>query len=104
MFTINKALVSVLAVVLLAPAGVGAAETKKVTVDLQKGYQLAKKRCTSCHDSVANPEAGRKTRDEWHIVIDVMHKKFQTKMNNDELELLINYFYSVRKGLEKDPG
>lgn len=104
MLSINKMLASVLAVALLAPVGAGAAETKKVTVDLQKGYQLAKKRCTSCHDSVANPEAGRKTRDEWHIIVDVMHKKFQTKMNNDEVEQLINYFYAVRKGLEKDPG
>jgi len=104
MHTINKVLASVLAVVLLAPVGAGAAEKNKVTVDLQKGYQLAKKRCTSCHDSVANPEAGRKTRDEWHIIVDVMHKKFKVKMNNDELEKLIDYFYTVRKGLEKDPG
>jgi len=104
MLAINKVLVSVLAVALLVPVGAGAAETKKVTVDLQKGYQLAKKWCTSCHDSVANPEGDRKTRDEWHIVVDLMHKKFQTKMNNDEREQLINYFYTIRKGLEKDPG
>ena len=104
MLAISKVLASVLFVALLAPMGAGAAETKKVTVDLKKGYQLANKRCTSCHDSVANPEAGGKTRDEWLIVIEIMHKKFQVKMNNDEQELLVNYFYAVRKGLEKDPG
>jgi len=104
MHAINKVLASVITVALLAPVGTGAAETKKVSVDLQKGYQLAKKHCTSCHDSVANPEAGRKTRDEWIIVIDIMHKKFQVKLKKDEQEQLVNYFYAVRKGLEKDPG
>jgi hypothetical protein len=104
MHAINKVLASVLALALLAPAAVGAVETKKVTVDLQKGYQLAKKRCTSCHDSVANPEAGRKTRDEWIVVIDIMHKQFQVKLKKDEQEHLVNYFYNIRKGLEKDPG
>jgi hypothetical protein len=89
---------------LLIPAGAGAAESKKITVDLQKGYQLSKKLCMSCHDSAANPEAGRKTRDEWYIVIDIMHKQFQMKMNNKEMEMLVDYFYSVRKGMEKDPG
>ena len=104
MLTINKVLASVLAVALLVPVGAGAVETKKVTVDLQKGYQLAKKRCTSCHDSVANPEAGRKTRDEWIVVIDIMHKQFHVKSNKDEQELLIIYFYTIRKGLETEPG
>ncbi len=104
MHDINKVLATVLAVALLVPVGVSAAETKKVTVDLQKGYQLAKKWCTSCHDSVANPEGARKTRDEWHIIVDVMHKKFQVKINNDDREQLIDYFYSIRKGLEKDAG
>ena len=104
MLVINKVLTSVLAVTLLAPVGVGAAETKKVTVDVQKGYQLAKKRCTSCHDLVANPEAGRKTRDEWIVVIDIMHKQFRVKLSKDEQELLINYFYTIRKGLETEPG
>jgi mono/diheme cytochrome c family protein len=104
MHAINKVLASVIAVALLAPFGAGAAETKKVTVDLQKGYQLAKKRCTSCHDSVANPEAGKMTRDEWIVVIDVMHKQFKVKMNNNEQEQLIDYFYTIRKGLEKEAG
>ena len=100
----NKTFALFFAVALLIPVGVVAAEAKKNAVDLQKGYQLAKKRCVSCHDSVANPEAGRKTRDEWIIVIDVMHKQFNVKMSNDEKALLTNYFYSIRKGLEKDPG
>ena len=104
MHVINKVLASVFAVALLAPVGAGAAGTNNVTVDLQKGCQLAKKRCTSCHDSVANPEAGRKTRDEWIVVIDVMHKQFQEKLNNNEQEQLVNYFFTIRKGLEKDPG
>jgi len=100
----NKVLALFVAALFLAPAGVGASEAKKATLDLQKGYQLAKKKCTSCHDSVANPEAGRKTRDDWHLVVDVMHKQFQMKMTKGEQELLIDYFYNIRKGLEKDPG
>jgi mono/diheme cytochrome c family protein len=100
----NKALMVLMALLFLAPGGVGASEAKKATVDLQKGYQLAKKKCISCHDSAANPEAGRKTRDEWHVVVDVMHKQFQMKMTKGEQDLLIDYFYTIRKGLEKDPG
>ena len=104
MLRMEKMLALVTALALLAPIGAVAAESKNVTGDLQKGYQLAKKKCTSCHDSIANPEAGSKTRDDWFIVINVMHKQFNMKMSNDEKALLTNYFYSIRKGLEKDPG
>lgn len=97
-------LVGFAAILVLVTVNGNAAESKKVTVDLQKGYQLAKKKCVGCHDSVANPEAGRKTRDDWHVVVDVMHQQFQMKMTKQEKELLIDYFYNIRKGLEKDPG
>lgn len=101
---IQKLAVMATAVLFLSPAILGAAEAKKETLALQKGYQLAKKKCLSCHDSVANPEAGKKTRDDWHLVVDVMHKQFQLKMTNQEIEQLTDYFYNIRKGLEKDPG
>ncbi len=100
----NKVSALLFAAALLLPVGVGAAESNQVTGDLQKGYQLAKKRCTSCHDSVANPEAGRKTRDEWVLVISVMHKQFKAPISNQEQAQLADYFYTIRKGLEKDPG
>lgn len=93
-----------LAGALLLSVGLGAAESKKSEGDLQKGYQLAKKHCTRCHDSVANPEAGPKTRDEWIVVISLMHKKFPAPLSHQEQEQLVNYFYNIRKGLEKDPG
>ncbi|RQW77739.1 MAG: hypothetical protein EHM51_01285 [Geobacter sp.] len=90
-----------LGAMLILPWGVQAKDKKH---DLSKGYQLSKKMCTKCHDSVANPEAGSKTRDEWHIIIDVMHKKFSHKMTGQEVETLIDYFYSIRKGSEKEAG
>ena len=86
---------------LLVPWGAQATDKK---IDLRKGYELSKKKCQGCHDSVANPEAGSRTRDDWHIIIDVMHKKFSQKLTAQELETLIDYFYSIRKGIEKDPG
>ena len=92
------------AMLFLSPAVIGAAEVKKEALDLQKGYQLAKKKCLSCHDSVANPEAGKRTRDDWHLVVDVMHQEFKLNMTNQEKEQLTDYFYNIRKGLEKDPG
>jgi len=104
MLSPTKMLAALLAVALLVPIGADAAEKKKEPSDLQKGYQLAKKRCLSCHDSVANPEAGRKTRDEWHVVMSVMHKQFKVQLSNQEQELLTDYFYTIRKGLEKEPG
>lgn len=90
-----------LGVMLMVPFGVEANDKKP---DLRKGYQLNKEKCLGCHDSVANPEAGSKTRDDWHIIIDVMHNKFTNKLTNEEVETLIDYFYTIRKGVEKDAG
>jgi hypothetical protein len=92
---------AILSMTALIPLGVQAVEKQ---TDIQKGYQLSKKMCLGCHDSVANPEAGRKTRDEWHIIINIMHKKFDQKLTNEELDTLIDYFYTIRKGIEKDAG
>ena len=91
----------VLGAMLAVPWGVRADDKKP---DLRRGYQLNKENCLGCHDSVANPEAGSKTRDDWHLIIDVMHKKFTKKLTNEEVETLIDYFYTIRKGVEKDAG
>ena len=85
----------------LFPVGAGAGGKQS---DLQRGYQLSKEKCLGCHDSVANPEAGRKTRDEWLIIITIMHRKFAQKLSAEELDSLIDYFYTIRKGIEKDAG
>ena len=100
----SKVSAAFLAAALLVPLGLSATESKKGAGDLQKGYQLAKKHCTSCHDSVANPEAGPKTHDEWIVVISLMHKKFQAPLSRQEQERLADYFYNIRKGLENEPG
>jgi hypothetical protein len=92
---------AIFSVTSLIPLGAYAGEKQS---DIEKGYQLSKKKCLGCHDSVANPEAGRKTRDDWHIIINIMHKKFDQKLTSEELESLINYFYTIRKGIEKDAG
>jgi len=69
-----------------------------------KGYSLNKKYCTVCHDSVADPEKVGHTRDTWHLIIQIMHKNGQEKIPAADLDKLIDYFYSIRKGMEMEAG
>ncbi|MDW7646505.1 MAG: hypothetical protein SCI25_15890 [Desulfuromonadales bacterium] len=71
---------------------------------VKEGYALNNKYCVSCHDSVANPERAGFTRDTWHLIIKVMHKHGLEKLSSEETETLIDYFYTIRKGIENQPG
>ena len=72
--------------------------------DQMQGYALNKKYCVSCHDSVADPEKPGFTRDTWHLVLNLMHKNGLEKLSAEETEILIDYFYTIRKGLEREAG
>jgi len=81
----------------------GDAQEAKKKIDYKKAYKLHNQKCLGCHDSVADPEKTGKTRDDWHLVIEVMHKQ-GVKLKMAESEMLIDYLYNLRKGIEKEAG
>jgi len=68
-----------------------------------QAYQVYKQKCLGCHDSVADPEKPGRTRDEWHIVVNIMHKH-GLELTDEESEQMIDLLYELRRGLEKDAG
>lgn len=72
--------------------------------DQMAGYQLNKKYCTSCHDSVADPEKRGFTQDTWHLILNVMHKHGMGKISDKDSGALVDYFYMIRKGMEREAG
>jgi len=85
-------------------AGVnGNAQEAQKKVDNKKAFKLYNQKCSGCHISVADPERAGKTRDDWHLVIEVMHKN-GVKLKTAESEMLIDYLYNLRKGIEKEAG
>lgn len=74
------------------------------TKDQMHGYALNNKYCVSCHDSVADPEKPGFTRDTWHLIINIMHKHGLETLTTEESGALVDYFYMIRKGLEREAG
>jgi len=72
--------------------------------DQMNGYALNNKYCTSCHVSVADPEKPGFTRDTWHLIINIMHKNGLENLSAEENGALVDYFYLIRKGLEREAG
>jgi hypothetical protein len=68
-----------------------------------KAYQLYQAKCTTCHEGVADPDKPGKTRDEWHIVIKLMHD-LGLDLSEAEAETLVDYFFTIRTGTEKEAG
>ncbi|MCF6265470.1 MAG: hypothetical protein L3J57_02860 [Desulfuromusa sp.] len=68
------------------------------------GYALNNKYCVSCHDSVADPGKPGFTRDTWHLIINIMHKNGLENLSAEESGALVDYFYKIRKGLEREAG
>jgi hypothetical protein len=69
----------------------------------QKAFEVYKQKCLGCHDSVADPEKPGRTRDDWHLVVNVMHG-YGLELTNEESEMIIDLLYDLRKGLEKEAG
>jgi mono/diheme cytochrome c family protein len=69
-----------------------------------QGYALNNTHCVSCHDSVADPEKPGFTRDTWHLIINIMHKNGMEKLSDEDKGALVDYFYMIRKGLERSAG
>jgi len=69
----------------------------------EQAYKLYTVKCTTCHDGVADPDKPGKTRDEWHIVIKLMHD-LGLDITEAEAETLVDFFFTIRKGMEKEAG
>lgn len=81
----------------------GMADQNKKSKQHQQAYALYAKKCLGCHDSVADPEKPGRTRDDWHLVIHVMHG-YGMEMSNDEAETIIDLLYDLRRGMEREAG
>ena len=75
--------------------------TKKL--DYSKAYEVFNQKCTGCHASVADPEKPGKTRDDWHLVINVMHGH-GLELTPEQSEMIIDLLYDLRTGMEKEAG
>jgi hypothetical protein len=85
------------------PSVVAAEKAKAKKMDHLKAYQVYQQKCLGCHVSVANPELPGRTRDDWHLVVNVMHG-YGMDLSLEESELIIDLLYDLRKGLEREAG
>jgi hypothetical protein len=89
--------------VVQSPSVVAGEKAKGKGMDRMKAYKVYQQKCTGCHDSVANPEKPGRTRDDWHLVVNVMHG-YGLDISMEESEMIIDLLYDLRKGLEREAG
>jgi hypothetical protein len=90
-------------VVFAGDGAVNAADKSGKKVMHAKAFKVYEKNCLGCHDSVADPEKPGRTRDDWHLVVNVMHG-YGLDLTNEDSELIIDLLYDLRKGIEKEAG
>lgn len=69
----------------------------------KKAYTIFQSKCLNCHISVADPEKPGRTRDDWHLVVKVMHR-YGLDLSAEESEMIIDLLYRLRKGMEREAG
>ena len=69
----------------------------------QQAFELYQKKCLGCHVSVADPEKPGRTRDDWHLVVNVMHD-YGLDITPDEGDAIVQLLYELRKGMEREAG
>jgi hypothetical protein len=89
--------------ILQSPIVIAGDKAKEKRMADQKAFEVYKQKCLGCHDSVADPEKPGRTRDDWHLVVNVMHD-YGLELTIDESEMIIDLLYELRKGLEKEAG
>jgi hypothetical protein len=89
--------------VIHSPSVVAGEKANAKNMDRMKAYQVYQAKCTGCHDSVANPELPGRTRDDWHLVVNVMHG-YGLGLTIEESDMIIDLLYDLRKGLEREAG
>ena len=78
----------------------GSDEAKK---NQKSAFALYQQKCLACHDSVADPEKPGRTRDDWHLVVNIMHG-YGMDLTADEGDMIVDLLYALRRGIEQDPG
>ncbi len=66
-------------------------------------YAMFKKRCTTCHDSVADPEKPGKDRDEWYRVVNLM-QGHGLVTRQSEADMIVDLLFALRRGKDGTPG
>ena len=89
--------------VLQSPSVVAGEKAKSKNLDRMKAYKVYQQKCLGCHATVANPEQPGRTRDDWHLVVNVMHG-YGLSLSFEESEMIIDLLYDLRKGLEREAG
>jgi hypothetical protein len=72
-------------------------------VDHMKAWKVYTAKCLNCHDSVADPEKPGRTRDDWRLVVTIMHG-YGIGLSDAEADLVTNLLYDLRRGIEREPG
>jgi len=90
-------------IVIQSPSLVAGEKAKSKNVERMKAYKVYQQHCMGCHDSVANPEQPGRTRDDWHLVVNVMHG-YGLDISLEESELIIDMLYDLRQGMESEAG
>lgn len=88
-------------ILVLGTTGFATQNAKKAS--LEKAYKSYTQKCLGCHVSVADPEKPGRTRDDWHLVVNVMHG-YGLDLSDEESEQIIELLYHLRQGTEKEPG
>ncbi len=90
--------------ILVTSEGVAMQETKGSKKNEHiKAFALYQAKCLGCHDSIADPEKPGRTRDDWHLVVEIMHK-YGFDLTEQESEMIIELLYDLRKGMEREAG
>jgi mono/diheme cytochrome c family protein len=84
----------------VAMQATGGSEKKK---NQKAAFAIYQKHCLACHDSVADPEKPGRTRDDWHLVVHVMHN-YGMEMTADDADMVIDLLYELRHGMEREAG
>ena len=71
--------------------------------DFENAFKVYTQKCNGCHVSVADPEKPGRTRDDWHIVVNVMHD-YGMKLTHEESEMISDLLYKLRRGMEREAG
>ena len=68
-----------------------------------KAFKVYQKKCLGCHDSVADPEKPGRTRDDWHLIVNIMHD-YGLDLTDNQSDQIIDLLYDLRRGLEREAG
>jgi hypothetical protein len=75
----------------------------QLKINHKKAFALYRQKCLQCHDSVADPEKPGRTKDDWLLVLKVMHG-YGLDLTPKETEQIGGFLYDLRKGMEKEAG